>query len=169
MVQRWAKSRTLSHMEMRRLLDFCVRLGGNPLLITMALHVVESTGESFKSPAHALRIYIEFVMDRELSKAPHLTFHKQTVVGVLEELAALMGQDQRDLVTSYEVETVALHVCQKFRRDDSAEIVEDVKRSPFLVMESPGRYRFVHKSFLEYFVAMHALHTGTVDDLADTF
>ncbi len=103
------------------------------------------------------RIYTDFWLKREESKGRLLIRRKEKLLFV-QELAFQMHLESRLVIHYKNLSPVIMKYFHIEEADTLDHFDHDIRTCSFLVRDSEGNYSFVHKSFMEFFVASKLLH-----------
>ncbi|MCX5643081.1 MAG: restriction endonuclease [Phycisphaerae bacterium] len=163
-------------MEVYDLRDLMTR----PILLSMIAETVVhgaidvANKKLVMSPAILYRAYTDMKLNIDWRKGPtrrllsadeRRMFAKATAIGMFRRRKLELSYEElKEVVQTAPSEISTLR--SVFERASAEEIATDVQTCTFLSRQDDGLFRFIHKSFMEYFVALH-LQEQTLQDTVD--
>lgn len=126
-------------------------LSKTPIFLNMIVDTVRDLGSRINQ-AKLYQIYTDRWIDGQIIRSRLSPEEKRLF---MEELAYVMYRDNLSHISYVELPThienfFSLHDHQALRGFD-----QDIRTCTFLVRDDSGRYHFVHRSYMEFFVASH--------------
>ncbi len=142
-------------------------LASRPILLNMIVRLLPEI-RRLTGPISAARLY-EIAVEGWLHREQWRGFQPRDVTQFIEEVAFEMNWRHGGSLVYEDLRT---HITQQFEskilsRIDAEEWEGKVRTSLFLHRDVEGRYSFMHKSFLEYFVARRYVRTILAGQYAD--
>ncbi|HLK59109.1 MAG TPA: TIR domain-containing protein [Chthonomonadaceae bacterium] len=151
----WAKIQTIYNLK---------DLAHRPLLLDMIVKTLPQLKQGQAVDAARLyTIYTNFWIDREERKERFL--HKEVKPRLMQELAWRMWHEEKDDIHYKELASFVhslMHDPSIALGDEEAEVIAaEMQAATFLKRDEEGNFTFVHRSFMEFFLAqrLHACLT----------